>query len=322
MGDCITCGMFNQFDQLAQGYGRDAFGVIAPAARLVFNAYVGVWVAWVLIYNAMIRGDLNIQMVVPRIMTIALCDVALNGVDLYWDWLYQPAYDAMNQLATALVVKSSTGIDVRTLAGMLGEVEHRILQVLGICKTMWDDGGLTALGLIIAAAILALPYVFVWGIFMAFVLEGVFKLLAITAIAPLLIVAAGFPATRGFAISGARVVLGGILTVVFHSLRARHLLDDSSCRRERHQRRYQRLGAIPQLLVCLHPRVRLRPLPSQGRHPRREHLRRERRAGRRSRRRRGGHVCRGGRQEHRHESRQQGTEPRGGRGRRTRPREP
>jgi hypothetical protein len=215
MGDCITCGMFNQFDQLAQGYGRDAFGVIAPAARLVFNAYVGVWVAWVLIYNAMIRGDLNIQMVVPRIMTITLCDVALNGVDLYWDWLYQPAYDAMNQLATALVVKSSTGIDVRTLAGMLGEVEHRILQVLGICKTMWDDGGLTALGLIIAAAILALPYVFVWGIFMAFVLEGVFKLLAITAIAPLLIVAAGFPATRGFAISGARVVLGGILTVVF-----------------------------------------------------------------------------------------------------------
>jgi hypothetical protein len=49
MGDCITCAMFGQFDQLAQGYGRDAFGVIAPAARIVFNAYVGVWVAWVLI---------------------------------------------------------------------------------------------------------------------------------------------------------------------------------------------------------------------------------------------------------------------------------
>jgi hypothetical protein len=215
MDGCLTCDMFNQFDQLAQGYGRDAFDVIAPAAKLAFNAYVGAWVAWVLIYNGIIRADLNVQTLVPRILTITVCSIALNGVDLYWDWIYQPIYDAMNQLATSLVVKSSTGIDVRTLAGMLGSVETRILNVLGLCVTIWNDGGLTALGLIIAALVLSLPYLFVWGIFMAFVLEGVFKLLAITAVAPLLIVAAAFPATRGFAISGMRVVLGGVLTVIF-----------------------------------------------------------------------------------------------------------
>jgi hypothetical protein len=207
--------MFNQFDQLAQSYGRDAFDVIAPAAKLAFNAYAGAWVAWVLIYHAIIRADLSIQMLVPRLLTITLCSVALNGVDLYWDWIYQPTYDAMNQLATSLVVKSSTGIDVRTLAGMLGSVETRILKMLGICVTIWNDGGLTAIGLIFAAVILSLPYLFVWGIFMAFVLEGVFKLLAITAVAPLLIVAAAFPATRGFATSGMRIVLGGVLTVIF-----------------------------------------------------------------------------------------------------------
>jgi hypothetical protein len=215
MDGCLTCDMFNQFDQLAQGYGRDAFDVIAPAAKLAFNAYVGAWVAWVLIYNGIIRADLNVQTLVPRILTITVCSIALNGVDLYWDWIYQPIYDAMNQLATSLVVKSSTGIDVRTLAGMLGSVETRILNVLGLCVTIWNDGGLTALGLIIAALVLSLPYLFVWGIFMAFVLEGVFKLLAITSVAPLLIVAAAFPATRGFAISGMRVVLGGVLTVIF-----------------------------------------------------------------------------------------------------------
>jgi hypothetical protein len=207
--------MFNQFDQLAQSYGRDAFDVIAPAAKLAFNAYAGAWVAWVLIYHAIIRADLSIQMLVPRLLTITLCSVALNGVDLYWDWIYQPTYDAMNQLATSLVVKSSTGIDVRTLAGMLGSVETRILKMLGICVTIWNDGGLTAIGLIFAAVILSLPYLFVWGIFMAFVLEGVFKLLAITAVAPVLIVAAAFPATRGFATSGMRIVLGGVLTVIF-----------------------------------------------------------------------------------------------------------
>jgi hypothetical protein len=207
--------MFDQFDQLAQTYGHDAFNVIAPAAKLAFNAYVGAWVAWVLIYHALIRGDLSVQMIVPRIMLITVCDIALNGVDLYWDWLYQPAYDAMNQIATALVVKSSTGIDVRSLAGMLGEVEQRILQMLVIAAKIWQDGGLLSIGLVFAGAILSLPYLFVWGIFMAFVLEGVFKLMAVTAVAPLLIVCAAFNGTRGFAISGARIVLGGVLTVIF-----------------------------------------------------------------------------------------------------------
>src|SRR5229473_1463791 len=121
----------------------------------------------------------------------------------------------MNQIATALVVKSSTGIDVRTLSGMLGIVEQRILAMLQICATIWQDGGLTSIGLIFAGLILSVPYLFVWGIFMAFVLEGVFKLLAITAVAPLLVICTAFQPTRGFAISGARVVLGGILTVVF-----------------------------------------------------------------------------------------------------------
>jgi len=215
MDGCLTCEMFDQFDQLAQGYGRDAFEVIAPAAKLAFNAYVGVWVAWVLIFQGIIRAELNVSTLVPRLLTITLCSIALNGVDLYWDWVYQPTYDAMNQLATALVVKSSTGIDVRTLSGMLGSVEQRIWTVLGIVVLLWKDGGLTNVGMIFAAIILSLPYLFVWGIFMAFVLEGVFKLLAITSVAPLLIVAAAFPPTRGFATSGLRIVLGGVLTVLF-----------------------------------------------------------------------------------------------------------
>lgn len=215
MDGCITCGMFDQFDQLAQGYGRDAFEVIAPAAKLAFNAYVGVWIAWVLIFQGIIRAELSVQTLVPRILTITLCSIALNGVDLYWEWIYQPTYDAMNQLATALVVKSSTGIDVRTLSGMLGTVEAQIGKFLEICSLLWEDGGITNIGMIFAAVILSLPYLFVWGIFMAFVLEGVFKLLAITSVAPLLIVAAAFPPTRGFATSGMRIVLGGVLTVVF-----------------------------------------------------------------------------------------------------------
>src|SRR5690242_6763106 len=40
MDGCLTCGMFDLFDQLAQGYARDAFNVNALSAKLNLNAYV------------------------------------------------------------------------------------------------------------------------------------------------------------------------------------------------------------------------------------------------------------------------------------------
>ena len=216
MGGCITCDLFGKFDAQAMGFARDAFELLAPSTALAFNAFVGCWLAYVLVVHGVMKADLDWRDLVLKGAVFTVCGVMLTTANYYWEWIYVPAYEAMNGIAVTLVSKESfTTGQVRDVASMLGVVEREILRVLEVVKKMIQDGGMWNIGPIIGGLFLAVPYLFVWGIFLAFVLEGIFKLLAITAVSPLLIAAAGFRPTRGFTLTGLRVILGGVLTVVF-----------------------------------------------------------------------------------------------------------
>lgn len=65
--------------------------------------------------------------------------------------------------------------------------------------------------------LLAIPYLFVLGVFAAFIVTTIFYFTAIAATSPLLLVGLLFPATRGLAVGGLRLCLTGALTVVFAS---------------------------------------------------------------------------------------------------------
>jgi hypothetical protein len=214
MAECFSCEIFTPLDQLAQAYGREAFDALAQPTRVAFNAFVGIWGAWVFAVEGALLGSMSVRKIAPQIAVFTLCGVLLLGVDLYWDWFFEPTYEAMNGVSASLVT-GATGLDARNLVDMLGLVEDQIWQVLKVAGQMIAEAGVTSFGLAIYGAVLALPFLFVWGIFLAFIVEGIFKLLAITAVSPLLIAAAAFRPSRGFAVSGFRVVLGGILTVVF-----------------------------------------------------------------------------------------------------------
>src|SRR5216683_1386331 len=216
MPDCVSCAIFEKFDALAQAYGRQAFDVLAPSTHLAFNAFVGVWIAWVLVIDGAIMGRLSFSKLFPSVAVFTLCGILLAGVDLYWEWFYQPLYHAMNDIAVSLISPDSTGgAKSSDISGMLGIVENEVLRAFAVAKAVMRDGGITNLYVLVAGVVLAVPYVFVWGIFLAFVVEGIFKLLAVTAVAPLLIAAAAFKPSRGFAVAGFRIVLGGVLTVIF-----------------------------------------------------------------------------------------------------------
>jgi hypothetical protein len=216
MPDCVSCAIFEKFDTLAQAYGRQAFDLLAPSTHLAFNAFVGVWIAWVLAIDGALLGRLSFSKLFPSVAAFTLCGILLAGVDLYWEWFYQPLYQTMNEIAVTLVSPDSTaGTQASDIAGMLGIVETEVMRAFSVATAVMKDGGITNLYVLVAGVVLAVPYVFVWGIFLAFVIEGVFKLLAVTAVAPLLIAAAAFKPSRGFAIAGFRIVLGGVLTVIF-----------------------------------------------------------------------------------------------------------
>jgi hypothetical protein len=216
MPSCVSCDIFAKFDSLAQAYGRQAFDLLAPSTHLAFNAFVGVWLAWVLVVDGALMGRLSFSTLFPNVVIFTLCGILLAGVDLYWEWFYQPLYHAMTDIAVTLISPDSTGgAQASDISKMLGLVEAEVLRAFAVAKAVMRDGGITNLYVLVAGVVLAVPYVFVWGIFLAFVVEGVFKLLAVTAVAPLLIAAAAFKPSRGFAVAGFRIVLGGVLTVIF-----------------------------------------------------------------------------------------------------------
>lgn len=213
--NCITCGIFTQLDDLSIHYGREVFEALAPNVRVAFSSFVGLWFAFQLLYKGLFRGELAFKELMPQMLLFVAVDIALRGSGLYWDFFYNPVRDTMSGLAQAVVVPTGGEVQDKSIPGLLLVVEDQMRRVLEIGGAMIKDAGMTGIGLIVGGLILMVPYLFVWCVFMAFMLEGMFKLLAITALAPVAIALSAFGPTRGFSIAALRVVINGALTVVF-----------------------------------------------------------------------------------------------------------
>lgn len=212
---CITCGIFTELDNLSIHYGREVFEALAPNVRVAFSSFVGLWFAFQLLYKGLFRGELTFKELVPQALLFVAVDVALRGSGFYWDFFYTPVRETMSGLAQLVVVPAGGEVADKSIPGLLQVVETQMRRVITIGTAMIKDAGMTQIGLMVGGLILMLPYLFVWCVFMAFMLEGMFKLLAITALAPLAIALAAFGPTRGFSIAALRVVTNGALTVVF-----------------------------------------------------------------------------------------------------------
>jgi hypothetical protein len=216
--DCLSCGLFVALDGVATGYGRQAFETLAPIVRQIFSAFVGLWFAYQLVFKGLYRGELSVQTLLPKLCLFALLQSALAGSGLYWSYIYEPVRLTTSEVAQLVVAPASGAIADPSLTGLLKVVEDQVKRVVNLSWAIVTDTGVFTLHLAIGGIALMIPYLFVWGIFLAFMLEGLFKLLAVTVLAPLAIVAAGFEPTRGFTISAARIVIGGALTVICASI--------------------------------------------------------------------------------------------------------
>ena len=216
--DCLSCGLFLALDGVATAYGRHAFDTLAPIVRRAFSAFVGLWFAYQLVFNGLYRGELSFQTLIPKLCLFALLHAGLASSEFYWSYFYEPMRLTTSEIAQLVVSRPSGEIADPTFTGLLKIVEEQVRRVIALAWAVVTDTGVFTLHLAIGGLALMIPYLFVWGIFLAFMLEGVFKLLAVTVLAPLAIVAAGFGPTRGFAVSALRISIGGALTVICASV--------------------------------------------------------------------------------------------------------
>jgi len=213
-----TSRIFTHLDALAQSYGTTIFNVLAPQAYLIFEAGFGVWLLYMLIYKGCIKSNLRKDDFLTPLFYCIGVSLFLSGYEYYRDWLYTPIYQSTTAAAQAIISAGSSQIASPTIIGMLQTLDGQLDKVFLLSQAICADAGWTHPILAFGGWFLVLPFVFVWGLFLAYVLEMVFKLLMITAVSPLLIMCMAFPSLRGFPISGLRVIANGCFTLIFASV--------------------------------------------------------------------------------------------------------
>jgi hypothetical protein len=102
-------------------------------------------------------------------------------------------------------------------ANLWAHVEFGIWPVISTVMLRLSPEHFTASGAV-SAIILAAPYVFVLGVFGAFMVQTMFYFIAVTAASPFLIAGMVFKTSQGWAISALRLLVGGAMTIFFSAI--------------------------------------------------------------------------------------------------------
>jgi hypothetical protein len=214
MNECITCALFLELDNVSQTFARDSYEAIAPWTKKAFGVFTGVWMAWQFI--RMYLGEADLKEIGKQALIFVFVGAILGTSDFYFDWFYDPLRTVMSTLTQMVVSVPSTGVEDGELVTLVERVESEMMKVIEFAGDVMSSGGwFDTFGIVVIMVLFVVPFVFVWLIFLAFLLEGAFKLLGVTALGPPLIALSAFKATRGFSMSALRIAINGVMTVVF-----------------------------------------------------------------------------------------------------------
>lgn len=116
------------------------------------------------------------------------------------------------------VVRTDYDASSSRWSGLWANVEATILPLLALFFGSIQGYGITQLGQTILAALLAVPFFFVAGVFLAFMIQTLFYITAIMAVAPLFIAGMMFQSIRGMLFSGLKFAAAGGVTLLVASI--------------------------------------------------------------------------------------------------------
>jgi len=235
--ECISCPFFVEMDRIKAVWSTKLFNAIAVQLNDILYTFVLLyfsWMALMFIVQPTKVGEriakLPMTFLVIGLVGITLSPTSMsytdNSTSMIWYFLMGPLENsslALGKLIVDISGSRSTQVTGTTshYAYLAASVEGQIWRITDLAGIIMfgKDGGilniLNSVPRIVAGLILLLPYLFVIGVFFAFLVEALFKYISITIVSPMLVFSMIW--TRMFAVAGARVVLGAALTVVFAS---------------------------------------------------------------------------------------------------------
>ena len=227
--DCFTCSTLDMMQQLRDQFNAGLFDEIASLIKPLVKSLLAVYIVLIAL-KGMAIGEMDVKTLVLRVVALIFIISTLfggGGSGLVGDYLIAPCETTALSLASHLITHVGTNTvsasaDVSSYSGLMQLVEDQVGAVLEIFPALADpDGDGTIKGQIknlVAAILLLLPYLFIVALFCGFLVEAFFEIFAMQAIAPILIAGFLFPASRGWAKAGVKIVINASFTIVLLGL--------------------------------------------------------------------------------------------------------
>lgn len=234
-GRCQTCFLFNEFEKVGRALTeRILIGISEEAQGILTNA---LWVYMIILLLSTLIGRIDGQEFLKKFMMMAfvfvLADFMIeDGFEFYQTWILDPFMTSGANFAKYIIDTASQSDSRFThetfklppyvsengaiFGDLMARVEAQIWGFFSITRPIvHNQGGIFGnLGALVIVIVINIAFLFVLGIFIAFMVEALFKFLAMGFLSPLLIVAMAFPITRSITWAALRVNLGAMLTIM------------------------------------------------------------------------------------------------------------
>lgn len=212
--ECYACGVFVTLDELSLNFAKEAFDASRGTVAVWLQGFLGLWLA-VFFVRMIVEGNAKWQDALWRLAGCLVAFLFLNSGTLWMDWVVFPVRDATVSVGVKIATVSGGAVG-NNFEELIAQVEKEIFAVQELAEAAKQSASIfDAVSINIAALIILIPFMMAWALFIGFLLEAIFKFVAITAIAPFVVAAAVFPITRGFAKDSIRVFLSGATGILF-----------------------------------------------------------------------------------------------------------
>lgn len=220
----ISVNMFKELNNVALSYSSGAFASISEATLTIYFAAVSIWWTFIVVQYARGKGELNVifeHLFVITCVSVVLLGFNRSGFDMFYHGFYEPVNTLTSGISEALLKtlpRDGTPHKGESILELLWFLEREIDKLIEFQKAMSGAVAWYNISAHILLLLVLIPYLFVWMIFLAYVLNYIFKITAITVLSPIMVALFTFPSLRKYSYSMGKIVLSGALTVIFASV--------------------------------------------------------------------------------------------------------
>jgi len=211
----ISGQVFRTVEEFTFRYGELVFNALAHGFLGIFGVCFALYLMLQLFQQGVIKGEFPFTLMFSPAITCTMVGLALADFRFLSDWLFTPLYKMSTDLALKAVTLSNRDLHPQSIMEMLNIVEQSLDEsVFKVCRVVMRDAGwFSAIHTFAANLIIQGTFTFVWFLFLALMIDSLFKYMTVFATAPLLVISLAFPATKSIGMTGLRILLNALVTM-------------------------------------------------------------------------------------------------------------